>query len=237
MGINNSGITDKSMTIKGGKVTTDNGHLVLEGDVVCPIHATNYLTPNGLTNPPAIVSTDIVPFVNEGDVIPADLLVYVETTIPRHIRDGLFTNGYIIHSLGAVWAGLATYSWLVTYWWAMDLDSIIGNTFALLATDFILSMPIVGAIYLLGQIKTRYEVATIGALATGVAINTYWWTSLIVHSLIGIVTTNAVLLLLAAAGIMYLIGGRSSGGGTTPLKTPGCVGGVVHIPTRLLVRK
>lgn len=145
MGINKSGITDKSMMIRGGNVTTNDGKLVIEGDVICPVH--NPINPQGLTYPPAVVQTELVPFTDHGELIPADLPIVYTTTLPRHIRDLLFRDGYIIHVGWTVIAGLGIAAGIDFYFWCIALYHTVVGAMAVVASNLGLILLAIGAIF------------------------------------------------------------------------------------------
>jgi hypothetical protein len=155
MGINKSGSTNPSMMIRGGNVVTDNGKLVIEGttgDTVegvtnCPIHQA--MPVYGLQNPPALVHTDLVPLVNHGEVIPANLPIIYTSTVPRLVRDWLFEDGYIIHVYGLGLLGLATATVLNFYWWVQVVTAtLIANATVIAADVAIAVLVVVGISYL-----------------------------------------------------------------------------------------
>lgn len=145
MGINKSGITDKSMMIHGGNVSTVDGKLVIEGDVTCPVH--NPIDPHGLTHPPAVVQTELVPFTNNGELIPANLPIVYTTTLPRHIRDLLFRDGYIIHVGWTAIAGLGVATAIDFYFWCIALYHTVMGAMAVLATNAGLILLAMGAVF------------------------------------------------------------------------------------------
>lgn len=157
MGINKSGSTNPGMMIRGGNVVTDNGKLVIEGttgDTVegvtnCPIHQA--MPVHGLRHPPALVHTDLVPLVNHGEVVPANLPVIYTSTVPRLVRDWLFEDGYIIHVYGLGLLGLATATVLNFYWWVQVVTATLIANATVIATDVAIAvLVIVGISYLRG---------------------------------------------------------------------------------------
>lgn len=151
MGINKSGQTDPSMMIRGGRVDTHDGHLVIEGDT---FQVTDHIQPQGLTHPPATTTSTALAIPDTAELdAPRELLTYETATIPRQIRELLFEDGYIIHVGMTLAGGLAVYTVLRIYWWWLAVRQVVWHAIVTTATDVGIAVLVIAAIAAVARIR------------------------------------------------------------------------------------
>lgn len=172
MGINKSGTDDKKMLIRGGRVETHDGHLIIDSS---PEDDSNILIPLGgapennntdqwildsaqpLVNPPAeLGSTELAIPAARSTLTPQPQppTIYLPDTLGARIKDSFVDGEATLVGMTAGYVGFATYLGLNAYWWIIATAHTLVANAAVILSDCLIALMVLGAvIVLIGQAK------------------------------------------------------------------------------------